>query len=119
MLNKLFVPDMPVPDMKVLAASYPNGIDAKDAPASIGKKVTACGRVFGVKTTDKVTFINVGDKFPNSPLTVVVFAKDRGNFSLPLEELFNGKNICIKGEVVEYQGKAEIIVSNPEDIIIR
>lgn len=118
MLNKLFVSDTPERNMGELAAKYKNGIDAKDAINNIGKKVTACGRVYGVKTTDKVIFINVGDKFPKSPLTVVIFAKDRKNFTGSLEELFNDKNICVKGDIVEYQGKAEIIVSDANQIII-
>lgn len=118
-LNKLFVADSPELNMKDAATKFKNGIDAKDALQYKGKNVTACGRVYGIKTTDKVTFINVGDKYPNSPLTVVIFAKDRKNFSQPIEELFANKNICIRGEVVEYQGKAEIIVTKPEDILIQ
>jgi hypothetical protein len=118
MLNKLFYDEAPVIDMKAEAAKYKDGIDAKDAVKYIGKKVTACGRVFGIKSTDKVTFMNVGDKYPNSPLTVVIFEKDKGKFQPSIEELFADKNICIKGEVVEYKGKAEIIVAKPEDIIV-
>lgn len=117
-LNKVFVSDAPVLNMQEVAARYKNGIEAKDAPNYIKKKATACGRVYGIKTTDKVTFINVGDKFPKSPLTVVVFAKDRKNFPQPVEEMYNDKNICVKGEVIDYQGKAEIVVTRPDDIIV-
>ncbi len=118
MLNKLFISDFPEADMKEIASKYKNGIDAKEVNNYIGKKMTVCGRVYGIKMTDKVTFINVGDKFPNSPLTVVIFAKDRKNFPLPIDELFTDKNICIKGEIIDYKGKAEIIVTKPEDIIV-
>jgi hypothetical protein len=118
-LNKTFVGEAEEMNMATVTGEYKDGIDAKDAAKFIGKKVTACGKVYGVKTTDKVTFINVGAAFPNSPLTVVIFAKDRGNFKASPEELFTNKNICVKGEVVNYQGKAEIIVTKPEDIIIR
>lgn len=118
MLNKLFVSDAPLVNMKELAAKYKDGIDAKDAMNYVGKKVTACGRVYGIKTTDKVTFINVGTPYPKSPLTVVIFAKDRKNFSGNIEELFANKNICIKGEIVLYEGKTEIIITTAEDIIL-
>ncbi len=118
MLNKLFVSVTPEVNMGELAAKYKNGIDAKDAMNYVGKKVTVCGRVYGIKTTDKVTFINVGAAYPKSPLTIVIFAKDRKNFAGSLEELFANKNICIKGEVVMYEGKAEIIVTKMEDIIV-
>lgn len=119
MLDKLFMNTAPILDMKEVSAKFKDGIDAKDAVQSIGKKVTACGRVYGIKTTDRVTFINVGDKYPNSPVTVVIFEKDRKNFQPSIEELFTDKNICVKGEVVEYKGKAEIIVTKLEDILIQ
>ncbi|MBI1780283.1 MAG: S1/P1 nuclease, partial [Sphingobacteriales bacterium] len=104
MLNKLFVSESPTLNMKDVAARYENGVDAKDAVQYIGKKVTACSRVYGIKSLDNVTFINAGDKYPNSPLTIVIFAKDRKNFLPSIEELYNDKNICVKGEVVEYKG---------------
>ena len=115
-LNKLFTTDAPVLDMKMIAARYDNGIDAKDALQYTGKKVTACSRVYGIKSLENVTFINAGEKYPNSPLTIVIFSKDRKNFSPSIEELYTNKNICVKGEIVEYKGKSEIIVTKPEDI---
>ncbi|MGG9970209.1 S1/P1 nuclease [Ferruginibacter sp. SUN002] len=119
MLTKLFTPEAAPVDAKLLAAKYKNGIDAKDAAASIGKKITACSKVFGVKSLENVTFINMGAKAPNSPLTIVVFAKDVKNFKPSIEELYNNKNICVIGTVVEYKGKVEIIVSSPSDIIVQ
>ena len=116
MLNKLFTTDAPVIDMKMIAARYDNGIDAKDALQYTGKKVTACSRVYGIKSLDNVTFINAGDNYPNSTLTIVIFAKDRKNFSSSIEELYADKNICVKGEIIEYKGKSEIIVTKPSDI---
>ncbi|MBI2729318.1 MAG: nucleotide-binding protein, partial [Sphingobacteriales bacterium] len=89
-----------------------------EAAQYIGKKVTACSRVYGIRSLDNVTFINAGERFPNSTLTIVIFAKDRKNFLPSIEELYTDKNICVKGDVVEYKGKAEIIVTKPEDIII-
>ena len=118
-LNKLFISETPVLDMKTIAAKYKNGIEAKDALLFTGKKVTVCGRVFGIKITDKVTFINVGDKYPKSPLTIVIMAKDNKNFPQTIDEMFTDKNICIKGELVEYNGKSEIMVSNSDEIIIQ
>lgn len=119
MLNKLFYNTAPVVNMEDLAAKFKDGIDAKNAAQYIGKKVTACSRVYGIKALDKVTFINAGERYPNSTLTIVIFEKDRKNFQPSIEELYTDKNICVKGEVVDYKGKAEIIVTKPEDIIIQ
>lgn len=119
MLNKLFTPDTPKVDFNLITTKYKDGIDIKDAMKYVGKKVTICARVYGVKISDKVTFLNLGDKFPNSLLTVVIFDKDRNNFPFPADEMYNDRNVCVIGEIVEYKGKAEIIVSKPQDIIIQ
>lgn len=82
----------------------------------IGEHVAICSEVFGVKSTDKVTFINVGASYPHSPLTLVIFAKDLVNFTDSPEKLYNHRAICIKGRLKEYKGKAEIVVSKPDEI---
>ena len=85
----------------------------------IGKTVTVCNEVFGVKTTDKVTYINVGAKYPNAPLTIIIFKKDlEANFKETPEKLYGNQQICVTGVVKEYKGRMEIIVSRPEDIIV-
>jgi len=85
----------------------------------IGQRVTVCSEVYGIKTTDKVTFINVGAKYPNAPLTIVIFKKDLdANFTTSPEKLYGNQPICVTGVVKDYKGKTEIIVSKPEDIVV-
>ena len=85
----------------------------------IGKRVTVCSEVYGIKTTDKVTFINVGAKYPHAPLTIVIFKKDLdANFKESPEKLYGNQPICVTGVVKDYKGKTEIIVSSPEDIVV-
>lgn len=85
----------------------------------IGKRVTVCSEVYGIKTTDKVTFINVGARYPNAPLTIVIFKKDLdANFTASPEKLYGNQPICVTGVVKDYKGKTEIIVSSPEEIIV-
>ena len=91
-------------------------IPVDSATKYIGKTVTICSAVYGVKSLEKVTFINVGRAYPHSPLTLVIFAKDRGNFSDTPEKLYGNKSICVTGAIKEYKGKAEIIVSKQEEI---
>jgi len=50
---------------------------------------------------------------------VVIFAKDRNNFKEAPDAMYNDKNICVTGEVKEYHGKPEIIVTSPEQITIQ
>jgi S1/P1 Nuclease len=118
MLNRLFSSPAKMLDFKTIAAIYKNGIEAKNAINNVGKKVTACGSVYGVKVSSNITQINLDAKFPNTPLTIVIFAKSYKNFVTPIDDLYKNKNICVKGVVELYKDKAQIIVEKPEDIII-
>jgi DNA/RNA endonuclease YhcR with UshA esterase domain len=91
-------------------------IPVDSAVRHIGETVTICSTVYGVKSMEKVTFMNLGSAYPHSPLTVVIFAKDRGNFSDAPEKLYGNKSICVTGAIKEYKGKAEIIVRKQEEI---
>ena len=83
-----------------------------------GKSVTICTKVFGGKSFEKVTLLNLGAKYPNSLLTIAIFQKDIANFSAPPDTFYYGKNICVTGTVEMYKGKPEIKVSNPLQIEI-
>jgi hypothetical protein len=87
----------------------------------IGEKVTICTKIFSTKYLDnsKMTFLNAGAAYPNSPLTIVIFGKDRTNFKDAPETLYANKDVCVTGLLKEYKGKAEIVVTKPEEIIIK
>lgn len=82
----------------------------------IGKTVIVCNEVFGVKTTEKITYINLGAAYPTSPLTVLIFTKDLVNFPETPEKLYGNQQVCVTGVLKEYKDKAEIVISKPEDI---
>jgi S1/P1 Nuclease len=117
-LNKLFYNPAPAINFDVETAKYKNGIKATQAINNIGKNVTICERVFNVKSSPTITQINIGGKYPNTPLTIVIFAKNYANFKAPLEDLFKDKNVCVKGVIKEYQGKPQIVVEKPADISV-
>jgi DNA/RNA endonuclease YhcR with UshA esterase domain len=95
-------------------------INVEDVGKHIGENVIVCSKVYGTKYLDKsgITFINVGAAYPSSPLTVVIFGKDRTNFTKVPEELYLDKQICITGKIQEYKGKNEIIITRPDEITI-
>lgn len=115
-LNKLFYSPAPVIDFSKITSTYKNGIDVKDADDYVGKKVTVCTRVFSIRSTDVITQISVGAKYPNNPLTVIIFSKNYSKFKMPLTDLFIEKNICIEGTVTVYKGNPQIIIEDPKDI---
>ena len=96
-------------------------INIEDVAKHVGENVTVCWKVYGTKYLDGsgVTFINLGAAYPSSPLTLVIFSKDRSNFSRIPEQLYSDKQICVTGKIKEYKGKDEIIISKPDEIIIK
>jgi len=115
-LNKLFgSPSNPI-DFKAKAATLKNGILATEAISNVGKNVTVCERVYNARRTDKITQINIGGKFPNNQLTIIVFAKDYPKFKESYFEDLNNKNVCVKGKIEMYKDKAQIIISDPSSV---
>lgn len=83
----------------------------------IGQNVTVCASVFGVKSLDKLSFINLGAAYPKSPLTIVIFAKDLPNFKATPESLYANKSVCVTGKLEDFKGKPQIVITRPEEII--
>ena len=117
-LNKIFYNPAPIANFPALTAKYKNGIDVKEAANNIGKKVTVCSRIVAIRATSTITQISLSEKFPNSPYTIIVFAKSYSKFTMSLEDLLKDKNVCVKGNIQDYKGKPQIIVEDPADIII-
>lgn len=101
-----------------LSAFSQTSISVDSAKNYIGTRVTVCSTVFGTKALEKITFINLGAAHPNSPLTIVVMAKDYVNFSAPPATLYANKKVCVTGEVKDFKGKTEIVITKPDDIKI-
>lgn len=84
--------------------------------AHVGDSVTVCSKVYGVKSLEKITFINLGADYPNALLTIIIHEEARSNFPEPAETMYSNKNICVSGIIKEYKGRYEIEVSNPREI---
>ena len=48
--------------------------------------------------------------------TVVIWIENRPKFSLPPEQLYAAKTICVTGMIQAYRGSPEIIVFSPDQI---
>ncbi len=99
-------------------------ITPDEAAKHMGDTVTVCGKIYGGKYFDnspknKVTLLNMGAAFPKSPLTIVINGENRKNFKQAPEDFYSNKEVCIKGVVVEYKGKPQIVIATEEDIIVK
>ena len=94
-----------------------NTMQAKDY---IGKDACVCGKVVSTKYSENgktnPTYINLDKKFPDQIFTLMIFGKDRENFSYKPEDFLQGKTVCIKGKIGEYKGIAQIIANKEKQI---
>lgn len=85
----------------------------------VGQNVTVCATVYGVKSLDKLSFINLGAAYPKSPLTIVIFTKDLPNFKASPESLYANKSVCVTGKLEDFKGKPQMVITRPEEIIVQ
>ena len=108
---------------EAIAIDFEKGqVAATQAKYFIGDECTVCGKVVATKYNQNgksnPTYINLDKKFPEQVFTVVIFGKDRVNFTYQPEEFLNNKTICIKGKVGEFRGTPQMVISEQEAIQI-
>ena len=98
-------------------------IKIEDAAKHEGDSVTICTKIFGGRYFENSnrapTLLNAGAKYPDAPLTIVIFGESRANFKNKPEEFYTDKNVCVTGRIVIYKGKPEMILTKEEQIIIK
>jgi hypothetical protein len=118
-LNKLFNNEQVKITDVALAPSQASApgvaiVKLEDVKNAVGKLVSVQGKVYGSKDIGSMVLVNLGGAYPNQLLTIALKgqAKDLG---AGLEN----KTITVEGEVIDYKGKPEIIVTDPSKIKIQ
>lgn len=87
-------------------------IPAADAKNHIGEQATVCGLVASKRVASQSqgtpTFVDLDKSYPSQSLTVLVWEHDKGNVG-PLP---GSGQLCVTGRIVQYRGKAEIVLHN-------
>jgi hypothetical protein len=106
-----------LPLLLFLSLSCCQKIPDSDAYKYIDETKIVCGLVASAKYTEesrgKPTFLDLGNPYPNHTFTVVIWGKNRANFSAPPESLYINKTICVKGKIKLYKGRPEMIINGP------
>jgi hypothetical protein len=90
-------------------------VDFNDAGKHTGEPGCVTGRVLRVYASRAgSTFLDFCTDYRSCPFTSVIFSSDRGKFG-DLETL-EGKPVEIRGSITTYQGRAEIIIRDPDQI---
>jgi hypothetical protein len=88
---------------------------SSDAVNYVGKEVSITDVVGGFKaTSDGKKLLDIGGKYPNQALTVVLEGKD---ITLNPADLV-GKKVYVKGTVTLFKDKPEIVVTDPRCIYL-
>ena len=98
------------------AASVSIGtIDYTDAPAHIGETASVRGTLIGAYTSASGTvFLDFCKSYKTCPFSGVIFADDVKAFG-DLSS-FTGQTVTLTGKISSYQGKAEVVLSDPNQI---
>jgi hypothetical protein len=111
LLNSATAPAVSGDLPKMLANNATKGIvvgnvDLKDISDFVGKTVTVSGKVYSSRDIGSMVLVNLGAAYPNQLLTVALKGKAK-EFGAQLAD----KVITVTGEVIDYKGKPEIIVT--------
>jgi hypothetical protein len=98
------------------AASVSDGtIDYTDAPAHVGEYASVRGTLVDSYTSASGTvFLDFCKSYKTCPFSGVIFADDAKAFG-DLSR-YRGQTVILTGKITSYQGKAEIVLSNPSQL---
>jgi hypothetical protein len=100
----------------------PNTITPDEAPRHFGETATVCGVVASTRyapgTKGQPTFLNFDLPYPHQIFTVLIWGSDRPKFGTP-ETTLMGKRACATGTIQSFRGKAEIIATDPRQLVVR
>jgi hypothetical protein len=93
-----------------------------EAKQHVGEIATVCGLVastkFAAGTRGQPTFLNLDRPYPNQIFTILIWGTDRSRFGEPELE-FREKRVCVSGEIAEYRGVPEIVLSDPARLTVQ
>jgi hypothetical protein len=91
----------------------------EDATSHIGETATVCGVVasaeYEADAQSQPTLLDLGKPSPNAIFTAVVYGDNRPKFGTP-ETALRGKRICVTGQISDYHGKPEIVLTDPSQL---
>jgi len=94
-------------------------LSPEQAASHIGETATVCGVVvsaeYEANEQNQPTLLDLGKPHPNAIFTAVIYGENRAKFGTP-ETSLRGKRICMTGQISDYQGKPEIVLTEPSQL---
>ena len=107
-----------------LIAQSEQPIDVKEAYKYIGETKIVCGRIVSTKYLKRSSggpiFLNFGRDYPNQQMTGVIWYGRYSNyFSYKPDKFLKRKNVCVKGNISDYEGRTQMEIRTEKQIKIR
>ena len=107
-----------------LYAQAEQAIQVKEAYKYVGETKIVCGRIVSTKYLKRASggpiFLNFGRDHPNQQMTGLIwFGRFSEYFSYKPEKFLKRKNVCVKGNISEYEGKIQMELRTEKQIKIR
>lgn len=85
-----------------------------EAEKHLNEKVSIVDKVYDIRATqgDGGLTLNLGAKYPNQLLTVIIPGASRTKFVANAEGAFKGRIVYVTGTVTSYEGKPAITVTD-------
>ena len=61
------------------------------------------------------TLLDLGKSYPHAVFSAVIYGDNRSKFGSP-ETALRGKRICVTGQISDYRGKPEIVLTDPSQL---
>jgi hypothetical protein len=111
-LNKLFnTAAAPVITAAPTAPAAVVTVKLEDVKNAIGKTVSTQGKVYSTKDIGSMVLVNLGAAYPNQLLTLALKGEAK-----TMGAQLQGKTITVTGDVINYQGKPEIVVTGAQQL---
>jgi DNA/RNA endonuclease YhcR with UshA esterase domain len=89
-------------------------IGAGEADKHFQETCIVTGKVAQVTIREKLVYVNLDKKFPETPLTCVIFARATNQFG-DIKKL-EGKQVEVKGRIEEYRDKLQIVLNSTNQL---
>ncbi|MEZ8990131.1 sulfatase [Vibrio breoganii] len=101
-----------------LSAPPESAITPDSALRFVDTHATVCGKVVQITDFAKGSYLNFDRMFPQTEFSVVIWKSDVNHVAQnePLYTTYSNQNVCVTGEVSSYNGRAQIIVKNPQQL---
>src|SRR5215204_3666360 len=81
-------------------------IRLEDIASHVGDSIKVKGKISGARYLESAnntpTFINIGGKYPDQLLTIVIWGDVRKKFEFKPEEMYKEKDVCVTGKISEF-----------------